>query len=120
MIRHLRFTIMEQKLGKIPNPELEPGPEVLKIATKNNFGLDVRDMVTGLGFIIVDETRNGNFVLVNTPKKLLGMSWSISYIEKEKDPNLFTIYLDHGGDVGYMDFLIQRRNERGEYFLFTP
>lgn len=99
--------------------ELEPRPEQLKMATQNNFGLDVIGLLKGLGFVPSEYTSDGRMVLVTTPERLLGKEWAIFYQDKEEDPNLFTICLNHREDVGYMEFLMQTRNRHG-YCIFIP
>ena len=104
--------------------ELEERPTQLLIANKNNFGLDISDMLQGLGFSVAEGKTEGSLILMNTPEKILGKSWALSRPElkgdEQGDPNIFTIYLNHESGVGYVDFLRQIRSQQGTYRIFFP
>lgn len=99
--------------------ELEPRPQELKLATSNNFGLNIENILKGLGFVTVLFIREGDMLVVSTPEKLLDRDWAIYFQDKEQDPLLFTICLNHGPDIGYIDFLRQIKNQYG-YVIFMP
>ncbi|MBI2595582.1 hypothetical protein HYW46_02500 [Candidatus Daviesbacteria bacterium] len=104
--------------------ELEEKPTQLMMATHNNVGLDVSNLLQTLGFVQVEGESAGDLFLRNTPKKIFSRDWAISYQKAEKgekrDLNIFTIYLNHGSEVGYMDFLRQITNRQGRYCVFFP
>lgn len=99
--------------------ELEPRPETLRVSKVNNFGLETSGQIRNLGFRILEGSKVGNLVLVNTPLTLLEKEWKIYFQDKKVDPNLFAICLNHSEDIGYMDFLRQIRNQYG-YVIFFP
>lgn len=103
--------------------ELEERPAQLLMATRNNVGKNISVELRGLGFVPKGE-RERDLVLMDTPEKILGKDWALSRPKREEgkkqDPNLFTIYLNHGGGVGHMDFLRQISTQEGGYRIFFP
>ncbi len=99
--------------------ELEQKPNQMMVATENSVGINVEELLQRLGFVFLDE-RRGKMVLTTTPERILDKEWAVSYPDKEKDPDLLTIYLDHGPEVGHLELLRQIKNprEEGEYLLF--
>lgn len=118
-------TPLEKQLGDIlreKGVELEKKPSQIKMSVINNFGLDISHIICGLGFKLEGETEGG-LKLMTTPDKILGLEWTISPQEtiegEEPDPNLFTIFLDHGERIGYVSFLRQI-GKQGHYRIFFP
>lgn len=101
--------------------DLESRPERLIIATRNNVGRYVGDLIEALGFrptLLLPGSQEGDLMLATAPEQLMGRDWGISYQDKEQDPNLFTIFLKHAGGIGYLELLRQSRNPEGQYFVF--
>ncbi len=95
-------------------------PDKLLMATRNQFGLDVLNILHGLGFAPRLLLPNG-MARVDTPEKIMKRDWQISYYDpnEAQDPNLYAIYTQLGETVGYMELLRQIRRPQGEgYSLF--
>lgn len=103
--------------------ELEKRPDQLMMSTINSVGRNISTELRGLGFLPKGK-REKNLVLMDTPEKILGRDWALSRpVKKEgekQDLNLFTIYVNHEREVGYVDFLQQIRTQRGDYCIFFP
>ncbi len=95
-------------------------PERLLMATRNQMGRGVLDVLEGLGFVPRLLLPNG-MARMDTPDKIMGRDWQVSYYDPDQpqELNLYAILTQWGGDIGYMELLRQIRNPQGkEYALF--
>ena len=96
--------------------ELEERPEELMLATVNQLGVDVSNILQRLGFVAT-ERRNSDLILMLTPEKIMDRNWALLPQVGSNDPHLFTICLDWG-EIGYTHLFRQIKQNDGSYSLF--